>query len=181
MIKVQSQGAPILKLLQQPSVARAPAAFEAARAKGVAKQQESLGAAAHIDISGEVQAKQLQDALLSEIGKKIDAVLGDAGVDLRDAAGMDWSAEATADRIFNFAAASFETFAERHDELTPEEQLDQFESLIRGAVDSGAQDAMAILVSAGYEDETRPLAERTMELVHEKFDDFFEDRRSKLE
>jgi hypothetical protein len=181
MMKIQGQGAEVYKLLDHPPT-NAPLRKSGSDNPPGAITPSPLHPAGtdSVQISAKVQAKQLQDALLSEIGKRIDAVLGEAGVDLREAAGLDWSAEATAERIFSFAIASFGAFVDRHQELTEEERITRFESLIRGAVDAGARDAMAVLTSAGVEDQTRPLAEETMALVHQKFDKFFDEQREAL-
>lgn len=134
-----------------------------------------------VDLSEGVTAKMLQDALLTGVGKEIDEVLKGAGVDIREAAGMDWSAEATSDRIVSMATSFYDLYAEQHPEMTEEERIDGFQSLIVGAVDRGAGEAMRILEDAGFGDQTRDLAEETMSLVHEKLDAFFAGLRDRLE
>lgn len=167
-------------LIQQRSVARAPDKVPQ-RQHLQAGQQTKAAFGEKVDLSKDSSKKFLQDALLSEIGKQVDTVLQNNGLDIRDAAGLDWSAEATSQRIFEGTTGLFGVWRGQHPEMSEKELIDSFEKTIRKAVDQGAGEAMSILVNAGFGNETKDTASETMAMVHDKFDAFFDELRQGLE
>lgn len=148
---------------------------EAAQRK---KQDDSID---KIDLSKGLSLERINSLLTTEIGKKVDRMLAEAGIDLGAAAGLDWSPEATAGRIFDMTTGLFEIWRSQHPEQSEEELTDSFENVIRTSVDKGASEAIAILGAGGIDDGVISVAKDTMSILHEKYDDFFLSLRSNLE
>ena len=125
-----------------------------------------------------LNAETLEASLATEHGQALDALFQEHGVDLRHAAGLDLSPEATSERIFGFASGMYAIWREQHPELSEAEALDEYESVIRGATEQGFEEAMGILEGMGLADQARDTAEETMSLLREKLDHFFDARRA---
>lgn len=133
-----------------------------------------------VDLSPEATAAITQHMLETEVGKKIAAAFDAAGVDLSQAAGKDWSVDATAQRIVDFSTGLFGTFRDQHADLSDEEALDLFEETLRGAVDKGYGEALEVLQGMQVSDDVLDRAEQTIGRVHTLFDDFFKAQREAL-
>lgn len=159
-----------------------PPRIDAARAPAPAQAPpRGAVASATFDLRNGVTKDFLQSALTTEIGKQVEGVLGKHGLSLTDAAGLDWSAEATSDRIVAGTTALLGTFARQNPELSNEELLDRFESTIRGGVDRGYQQALSILEAvSSFSPEVRELGQRTIAMTHDKLTSWFAEQRSNL-
>lgn len=120
---------------------------------------------------------QLQEHILGKIKSQMEA----AGVDFDVASQLDWSPDATAQRIFGFASGLLGVFRDQNPELSEEELLDKFESVVRGGVDEGYGQAIEILQGLNVGEEVLNTAQTTIEKVHGLFDDFFANLRSQLD
>jgi hypothetical protein len=72
---------------------------------------------------------------------------GDVDNTIEDAyeSGIDFSAEATAERIVSFSTQFFGAYKEQHPEMSEEESLTAFVDVIRGGIDQGFGEAKDIL------------------------------------
>lgn len=119
---------------------------------------------------------QLEDILRQELGdenfslqKLADKTSGIEGQE------DYWSPENTADRIVTGATGYFETFKKQHPNLSHEEQVEKFLSIISPAVDKGIGEAINILEGFDvFDGSIKDNALKTQELVHEKLDAFRE-------
>ena len=130
-----------------------------------------------IDLSHGVSLEKIQSFLQTEIGKKVDQMMADAGVDFTAAAGLDWSPEATSARLFDMTTGLFGIWRDQHPKMSETELIDSFETVLRESVDKGADEAVAFIGAAGFGDETREVTDKTMSLLHEKYDTFFSELR----
>jgi hypothetical protein len=137
---------------------------------------------ATFDLRRGVTKDFLQSALTTEIGKQIEGVLGKHGLSLTDAAGLDWSAEATSDRIVAGTTALLGVFARQHPELSDEVLLARFEDMIRGGIDRGYQQALSILEAVStFTPEVRELGQRTIAMTHDKLTSWLAEQRKNLQ
>jgi len=119
---------------------------------------------------------QLQEHILGKIKSQMEA----AGVDFDAAATLDWSPDATAQRIFGFASGLLGVFRDQNPELSEAELIDKFESTVRGGVDDGYGQAIEILQGLSVGEEVLNTAQTTIEKVHGLFDNFFAELRAQL-
>lgn len=124
-------------------------------------------------LSAEAVLRITNEALESEFGAKISASFEEHGIDLSRYTGMDWSPEATAKRIFDFASGMLEVWRGQNPKMDESALIDSFEETIRGAVDEGYQSAVGVLEGMGAGDETLDVSRRTMSELSRLFDDFF--------
>lgn len=129
-----------------------------------------------LDLSTGLTLEKIQDLLKTKIGEKVAGLFEEAGIDPAHAAGVDFSPEATADRIVGFSTGLFDAFKAQNSDLGEDELIDKFESTIRGAVDKGAGEAFAI-IGATLGEGALEIGHKTIDLVHEKYDDFFANLR----
>ncbi len=134
-----------------------------------------------VDLRSGFSLERIQSLLTTEIGKKVDEMMAAAGIDITAAAGLDWSPEATAGRIFDMTTGLFSVWKNQHADMSEDELVDSFEKVIRSSVDQGASEAMGILSASGVNDDALSVSEKTMSVLHSKYDDFFEGLRSKPE
>lgn len=86
-----------------------------------------------------------------------------------------WSPENTADRIVAGATGYFETFKKQHPNLSHEEQVEKFISIIAPAIDKGIDEAVSILKGFDvFDGEIKDNALKTQALVHDKLEAFRE-------
>lgn len=145
------------------------------------KSNSGLSGSDSVTLSPEVMNTRAQQALETEVGQKISAAFKEAGVDLDQAMGMDWSVDATAQRIADFATGFFQTYKDQHPELSEEEASEGFETLMRGAIDKGAGQALEILQGMSVDSEITTRATDTITKVHSLLDDFFAKTRKSTE
>lgn len=133
------------------------------------------------DLRNGVTKEFLQSALTTEIGKNVQDVLGKHGLSLDDTAGMDWSADATSDRIVAGTTSMLSTFARQNPDLEGEALLDKFETTIRGGIDKGYQQALSILEAVStFSPEVKELGAKTISMTHDKLTEWFAARKESL-
>ena len=126
-----------------------------------------------VAISRETRLKLVQEALVGEVGKKVAKALDGAGIELTAYADQDFSAQATAQRIFDFTTGFYSAYREKHKGQSEDEINAGFEKLVRGSVQKGFEQAMGILAAAGFSSEETKVAHETLSLLNAKFDDYF--------
>lgn len=126
-----------------------------------------------IKLSPEATLKSAQARLEAHVRDELKQKFAAAGIDLDAAQGQDWSPDATAQRIFNFASGMIGAYRNQHPELSETAVVDKFETLMRGAVDKGYGQALEVLRGFGASDEVLGTAKATIDKVHTLFDDFF--------
>jgi len=131
-----------------------------------------------IKLSPEATLKWGQARLEAHVHDELVEQFAAAGVDMNAAQGQDWSPDATAHRIFDFASGLIGFYRKQHPELGEAELVNKFETLIRGAVDTGYGEAVEILTGMGASDEVLGTAKATIDRVRTLFDDFFANLRS---
>ena len=117
---------------------------------------------------------QLEDVLRQELGDENFSLqkLADktSGVEGQE---DYWSPENTADRIVTGATGYFETFKKQHPNLSHEEQVEKFMSIIAPAIDKGIGEAIDVLEGFDvFDGDIKDNALKTQELVHDKLDAF---------
>ena len=107
-----------------------------------------------IDLSINLSIESANQILNDRIAEKLNAAFEEAGVDLDireiQNQNLDTSPEATAKRIVSFATGFFGAFVQNQGEVQGEDQaetarLEDFMSLIGGAIDEGFAEALDIL------------------------------------
>lgn len=127
---------------------------------------------------GSVSSSQSMNIVYERAMAKLSVVVEEANAELgvEDGAVLDTSAEATANRIADFALNFFEKWVENDESrsaLGEEEARQQFADFIGGAIDQGIQEASDILgalnaLDPGTEDKITSISD----LVHQRLDDF---------
>ena len=138
---------------------------------------ESFNGVDAASVSTDAQLRLAQDLVVGKTQAQIEALFADVGVDVRQGVGQDWSAEATAQRIFDVATSFYELFAEQNGDLDGESVITAYEDEIRGAIEKGFADAMEILEGMQVPSEVLDTANDTMTLLSERLDKFFADLR----
>ncbi len=134
-----------------------------------------------IDLSSGLSLERIQSLLTTEVGKRVDKMMAAAGIDITTAAGMDWSPKATAGRIFDWTTGLYGVWRGQHPDMNEEELIDSFEKVIRTSVDQGASEAIALIDSSGLDGDATSVAQKTMSILHSRYDDFFAGLRAGLE
>ena len=168
-----------------PQTLEKPKPRAAEPGKGPVAVPENKGEAVNgfdrVDLKSGLEVEKIQQLLTTEIGKKVDKMMADAGIDLTAAAGLDWSPEATSERIFDMTTGLFGVWRDQHPDMSEEELIDSFEKVIRSSVDQGYEEASAIISAGGFNEQTAETTGKTMSLLHERYDTYFEELRSNLE
>ncbi|MFC4654621.1 MULTISPECIES: DUF5610 domain-containing protein [Rheinheimera] len=93
--------------------------------------------------------KLLYKTALEGINKELEEEFGPNAAQKIKQSEVDTSPEATADRIVSFATAFYQKYKEQTPDMTEEERLDKFLSIVGGGVDTGFKDARDILDGLG--------------------------------
>ncbi|TKB50269.1 hypothetical protein FCL40_03655 [Ferrimonas sediminicola] len=138
-----------------------------------AMEQVSLSA-------GQDSLALLYRAAVEAIDEHLAPTLGDNATQRGLEQGIDYSPQATADRIVDFATQFFETYRGQNASLSFDEQLDGFMSVIGDAVDRGIDEARGILDGLQVLDgDIATNVDLTQGLVHEGLqafrDGFYQD------
>ncbi|MEE9386568.1 MAG: DUF5610 domain-containing protein [Nannocystaceae bacterium] len=133
----------------------------------------SRSAVDSLTLSSEAVLRITSEALEAEFGAKIAAKFDAAGIDLSQGAGLDWSPEATAQRIFDFSAGMFEIWKSQNEDMSEKDQIDTFEETIRGAIGEGYGSAIDTLKAMEVGEEVLSVSEKTMSALASMLDDFF--------
>ena len=125
---------------------------------------------------GEPLSKEQTNALILERAfNKLRSVVGDAraALGIPENAELDTSAEATAQRIGDFALNFFDKYQEQHPEVEGDAARKQFADFIGGAINQGIQEARGILdaLSALTPDATNKI-DSISQLIQKRLDNF---------
>lgn len=132
----------------------------------------------------EIDFSFARTVLENSLQDRLDAAFENEGIDLSTEGllqgGVDLSPEATAGRIIDFATGFFGLAAQegQEDELA---RLENFTSLIRGAVQEGFGQARDFLSAFQPSDEVTDAIDRTFEMVMAGIASFAAERRAALE
>ena len=118
-----------------------------------------------LSISKQVDTVYAQRVLDDSLAEKFNSAFQEAGMDTTVESllggAMDFSPEATANRIVSMAVGFFGSFQANHPEDAPGDQIDGFTELIKGAVEQGFSEARDILEAEARRDlGALPLATR---------------------
>lgn len=98
---------------------------------------------------------------------------GDEAIQKAYEQGIDFSPEATAKRIVGFATSFLDSFRANHQDLSEDESLTEYMTLISGAIDKGFNEAIDILSALSvYDGMIKQNAEQTYQLVQEGLTNF---------
>ena len=98
-----------------------------------------------------------------------DRARADLGLSPEDP--LDTSAEATANRIADFALGFFDQFAANHPELEGDELKSAFIDLVGGAVQQGVDEALGILEAlSALNPEVDNKVETILEIINQRFE-----------
>lgn len=89
----------------------------------------------------------LYKTAIEEINKHLEPTLGENAAQSAYDSDLDVSPKATADRIIQGSTAFYEAFKLQNTDLTDEESLDKFLSVIGSGIDTGFEEAKGILDS----------------------------------
>ncbi|MCG9964370.1 MAG: DUF5610 domain-containing protein [Shewanella sp.] len=95
--------------------------------------------------SGDQSMTLLYRAAIEAINKELAPSMGENAIQTAYDNGVDTSPEATADRIVSFATQFFSVHQQQNSNMSLDEQLDSFMSIIGGAIDNGFKEARDIL------------------------------------
>jgi hypothetical protein len=137
---------------------------------------------AHLKVS--IGSKNEPNSLLFKtaieaINKELEATHGKNITQKNADEGMDFSPEATAERIVGFATMFFSQYQQQHTDKSLEDQLNSFIDIVGGGAEKGFGEAKDILSGLKvYNGEVKENAEKTHDLIFEGFEKF---RQSVLE
>lgn len=112
---------------------------------------------------------------IDAINKELEPTLGKNAAQNAFDSGIDFSPEATAERIVSFATSFFPLFQQNHEGEgnSLESQLDDFINLVGGGVDKGFGEAKDILTGLDvFNGDVEENANQTYDLIYEGFDKF---------
>lgn len=95
--------------------------------------------------SGDQSMNLLYRAAIEAINKELAPSMGENAIQTAYDNGVDTSPEATADRIVSFATQFFSVHQQQNSNMSFDEQLDSFMTIIGGAIDNGFKEARDIL------------------------------------
>ena len=95
--------------------------------------------------SGDQSMTLLYRAAIEAINKELAPSMGENAIQTAYDNGVDTSPEATADRIVSFATQFFSVHQQQNSNMSFDEQLDSFMTIIGGAIDNGFEEARDIL------------------------------------
>lgn len=95
--------------------------------------------------SGDESMTLLYRAAIEAINEQLAPAMGENAIQTAYDNGVDTSPEATADRIVSFATQFFSVHQQQNSNMSLDEQLDSFMSIIGGAIDNGFKEARDIL------------------------------------
>jgi len=135
------------------------------------KEQNSAIVRTQMEVSlnmGNEPMTLLFKTALDAINEVLDPTLATKPVQTAYDNQVDVSPEATAARIVSFSTGFYHSFLEQNVDITPEESLDKFMSVISGGIEQGFKDARDILESLSVlEGNIATDIDSTYELVQE--------------
>ncbi len=164
-----------------------PAAKQSIAAKNKSTQSVKSSKNMHggsVSLSQVDQGKMMQilaDKSLQKIMDMTQFAAQALGYDLNNLGALDTSAEGTSSRIADFAIGLFGLYKQQNPDMGEEEALVEYESLIKGAVNSGYQEALHVLSGLGVNDQNiLDTAQDTINMTFKKLDNFFNTMREEL-
>ena len=169
----------ILSAIAARTVLTSPAVGESGRS--IAPAPSKL-----LDLSNEIDSGFVRSVTQDTVEKRLETALTDAGVDVSAQEALaqvgDASPEVTADRIVEFATGFLEQHKLAHADLAAGEQLDEFVSLIKGAIETGFEEVGGLLSQLGQVlGPVQAGIDKTVDLVNKGVDDFAGDTLSAIE
>ncbi len=130
--------------------------------------------------AGQESLALLYRAAVEAIDEHLAPYLGENSTQKSLDEGVDYSPEATADRIVGFATQFFSMYQGQNSNLSFDEQLDGFMNIIGDAIDSGIDEARGILDGLQVlNGDIKDNVDKTQALVHEGLqafrDSFYQD------
>jgi len=148
------------------------------------KFSEKTKSGGSVSLSQVDQGKMLQliaDKSLQKIMDMARFAAQALGYDLNNLGALDTSVEGTSSRIADFAVGLFGLYKQQNPDMSEEEALVEYESLIKGAVGSGYQEALHVLSGLGVNDQKiLDTAQETINMTFQKLDNFFNAKREEL-
>lgn len=138
-----------------------------------------------LSISQQVDTVYAQRVLDDSLADKFNAAFQQAGMDTNVesvlGSGLDFSPQATANRIVSMAVGFFGSFQANHLQEAAADQIDEFAQMIKGAVKQGFSEARDILEGIGdLSPEVAEDIDSTFSLVMSGIDDFAKEQHSAL-
>jgi hypothetical protein len=136
-------------------------------------------------VGQQIDANYVQTVLDTSLTDKINGAFQSAGMDTNVesllSSGLDFSPQATADRIVGMATSFFGAFQLNHQGQEKGIQIEGFTSLVKDAVKAGFEEAGSILSGIGdISPEIAADIDETFGLVMKGLDDFAEEQESAL-
>lgn len=141
------------------------------------EMQMEVSAVVDVGRNTKVSDKQAMSMVYERAMTKLKSVVDDAyaqlGISQEDAATLDTSAEATANRIADFALGFFDKWAENHPEIAQDDAKKEFAAFIGSAIDQGISEASGILNSLNaLSSDVESKITSISDLVRQRLDDF---------
>ena len=138
-----------------------------------------------LNVGQQIDANYVQTVLDTSLTDKINGAFQSAGIDTNVesllSSGLDFSPQATADRIVGMATSFFGAFQLNHQGQEKGIQIEGFTSLVKDAVKAGFEEAGSILSGIGdISPEIAADIDETLSLVMKGLDDFAEEQESAL-
>jgi len=138
-----------------------------------------------LNVGQQIDANYVQTVLDTSLTDKINGAFQSAGMDTNVesllSSGLDFSPQATADRIVGMATSFFGAFQLNHQGQEKGIQIEGFTSLVKDAVKAGFEEAGSILSGIGdISPEIAADIDETFGLVMKGLDDFAEEQESAL-
>ncbi len=130
--------------------------------------------------AGDKSMALLYRAAIEAINEELAPMRGENSVQKSLASGVDYSPEATADRIVSFATAFFSVHQQQNQSMVLDEQVDSFMLKIGDAIDHGFKEASDILSGLKVlEGDIAAGVDKTYELIQQGLAQFRQDKSTK--
>ena len=132
--------------------------------------------------AGDKSMALLYRAAIEAINEELAPTMGDNAVQKNAESDVDYSPEATADRIVSFATNFFAVHQQQNRSMSIDEQLDSFMVKIGGAIDQGFKEASEILSGLKVlEGDIAAGVDKTYEFIQQGLAQFRQDKSAKDE
>lgn len=146
--------------------------------QGAGAPQEAVLLSLNRRVDGDFAQRVVADSVQETLTAALDKAGLTSEVESLLSSGLDFSPEATSQRIVDFAISFFDAFKNNHQDDGGEEQLDGFVDLIKGAVAEGFAQAGDILTGIGNTPgKVADDIDRTQQLVMQGIDRFADEQR----
>jgi len=130
--------------------------------------------------AGDKSMALLYRAAIETINEQLAPTMGDNSVQKSLASGVDYSPEATADRIVSFATQFYSVYQQQNPSMGPDEQVDSFMQKMGDAIDQGFKEASEILSGLKVlEGDIAADVDKTYELIQQGLAQFRQDKSTK--